>query len=175
MQNHQQPDGNLSFVFLMKQGRHQKVKRRRTSLRRRGVGRSLGGGSFFLNRGGGGSSGRSAGGAVSFKIRNKLLLLSEHGLEGVELGLELLDTDLTAALGSRGVFGGHPGAEFSDISVEFVPAFHQGGHPGYPLLETLVDHGPALVESCYLDIGLAVRSHLLGGGGSFFEDAELGF
>ena len=40
---------------------------------------------------------------VGVEVGHELLFLGEHGLEGVELTLQLLDGDLGAALGSRGV------------------------------------------------------------------------
>ena len=46
--------------------------------------------------------------SVRLQVRDQLLLLSKHGLQGVELGLELLYGDLVAALRHRGVLGGHP-------------------------------------------------------------------
>ena len=49
--------------------------------------------------------------SISFKIGDQLLLLGEHGLEGVQLGLQLLDRDLAAALWSCRVLGRNPAAK----------------------------------------------------------------
>ena len=46
--------------------------------------------------------------SISFKIGDQLLLLGEHGLEGVQLGLQLLDRDLAAALWGCRVLGRNP-------------------------------------------------------------------
>ena len=61
-------------------------------------------------------------GAIGVQVRHQLLLLCEHGLEGVELTLELLDGDLGPALGGGRVLGGHPGAQLAHITVQLVPA-----------------------------------------------------
>ena len=39
-------------------------------------------------------------GTIGFQVCNKLLLLGKHGLEGVQLGLQLLNGDLRLALWS---------------------------------------------------------------------------
>ncbi len=50
-----------------------------------------------------GRSRRTAAGAVGLQISHQPLLLRKHGLEGDQLGLQLLDGDLRAAVRGRGV------------------------------------------------------------------------
>ena len=69
--------------------------------------------------------------------------------------------------------GRHPGAQFPHVSVQLVPALHQGRHPRHPLLGGLVDAAPPHLEPPNLVVSILVVSHLLGRGGRLLQHRQL--